>query len=140
MSMRVVFAGGKRVDALYKGFTIRTDQPENVGGENSAPSPFDLFLASLGTCAGYYILTFCQRKSLPTDEVTLTLSAVRDEAAHRITRIEIHIALPSDFPMEYVDACIRAAEQCAVKSYLKDALRVEITARRGQPRAESEDP
>jgi ribosomal protein S12 methylthiotransferase accessory factor len=111
-----------------------------VGGENSAPSPFDLFLASLGTCAGYYVLAFCQRKSLPTDEITLTLSAVRDEAAHKITRIEIHIALPSDFPMDYVDACIRAAEQCAVKSYLKDALRVEVTARRGQPRAESEDP
>jgi len=140
MSMRVVFAGGKRVDALYKGFTIRTDQPENVGGENSAPSPFDLFLASLGTCAGYYVLTFCQRRNLPTDDVALTLSAVRDEAAHRITRIEIHIALPGDFPMDYVDACIRAAEQCAVKGYLKDALRVEITARRGQPRAESEDP
>ena len=140
MSMRIVFPGGKRVDAFYKGFTIRTDQPESVGGENSAPSPFDLFLASLGTCAGYYVLTFCQRRNLPTDGVALTLSAVRDEAAHRITRIEIHIALPSDFPMEYVDACIRAAEQCAVKSYLQDALRVEITARRGQLRAESERP
>jgi len=138
MSMRIVFSGGKRVDALYKGFTIRTDQPENVGGENSAPSPFDLFLASLGTCAGYYVLAFCQRKSLPTDKITLTLSAVRDEASHGITRIEIHIALPSDFPMDYVDACARAAEQCAVKSHLRDALRVGISARRGQPRAEPE--
>jgi putative redox protein len=131
MSMRIIFPGGKRVDASYKGFTIRTDQPENVGGENSAPSPFDLFLASLGTCAGYYVLTFCQRRNLPTDEVALTLSAVRDEASHGIVRIEVHIVLPSSFPMDYVDACARAAEQCAVKSHLKDALRVEITARRG---------
>jgi ribosomal protein S12 methylthiotransferase accessory factor len=140
MSMRIVFPGGKRVDAFYKGFAIRTDQPESVGGENSAPSPFDLFLASLGTCAGYYVLAFCQRKSLPTGEVTLTLSAVRDEAAHRMTSIEIHIALPSDFPMEYVEACAQAAKQCAVKSHLQDALRVDITARRGQPHAESEHP
>jgi ribosomal protein S12 methylthiotransferase accessory factor len=138
MSMRIVFPGGKRVDAFYKAFTIRTDQPESVGGENTAASPFDLFLASLGTCAGYYVLAFCQRKSLPTDEITLTLNAVRDEAGQSIARVEIHIALPGDFPMEYVDACARAAEQCAVKSYLKDALRVHITARRGQPRAESE--
>jgi putative redox protein len=129
--MRIVLSGGKRVDALYKGFTIRTDQPESAGGENSAPSPFDLFLASLGTCAGYYVLAFCQSRSIPTDEVTLTLDAVRDEAAHRIARIEIHIALPDDFPMDYVDACVRAAEHCAVKSYLKDALRIDITARRG---------
>jgi ribosomal protein S12 methylthiotransferase accessory factor len=97
-----------------------------------------LFLASLGTCAGYYVLAFCQRKSLSTDEIALTLSAVRDEASHGITRIEIHIALPSDFPMEYVDACARAAEQCAVKSHLQDALRVDITARRERPRAEPE--
>jgi putative redox protein len=129
--MRIVLSGGKRVDVLYKGFTIRTDQPESAGGENSAPSPFDLFLASLGTCAGYYVLAFCQSRNLPTDEITLTLDAVRDEAAHGIARIEIRIALPHDFPMDYVDACARAAEHCAVKSYLKDALRIDITTRRG---------
>ncbi len=131
MSMRIVFPGGKRVDALYKGFTIHTDQPKEAGGGNSAPSPFDLFLASLGTCTGFYVMAFCQRKDLPTQGMTMTLDAVRDEAAHRIGRIDIAISLPEDFPAEYVDACARAAEQCAVKSHLHDAPRVDITARRG---------
>ncbi len=53
MEMQISLAGGKKVDARFKGFTIRTDQPESSGGENSAPSPFDLFLGSIGTCAGY---------------------------------------------------------------------------------------
>jgi putative redox protein len=136
MSMRIVFPGGKRVDALYKGFTIRTDQPQEAGGGSSAPSPFDLFLASLGTCAGFYVLAFCQRKNLPTEGMALTLDAVRDESGHRIARIDIAISLPADFPTEYVDACARAADQCAVKSHLQNAPHVEVTARRGASHAE----
>ncbi len=136
MSMRIVFGGGKRVDAIYKGFTIHTDQPEDAGGENSAPTPFDLFLASLGTCAGLYVLAFCQRRNLPTGEIAMTLDTERDEATHRISRIHVDIALPDDFPAEIVAACVRAAEQCAVKSAIQNAPRVEVAARRVPPCAE----
>jgi ribosomal protein S12 methylthiotransferase accessory factor len=128
--MQIVFPGGKRVDALYKGFRVSTDQPEDAGGTNSAPSPFDLFLASLGTCAGYFVLSFCQRRGLPTDGISLTLNAVRDAGGHRLSRIEIGMTLPSDFPAEMADACARAADQCAVKSYLGEDLRVVVSARR----------
>ncbi len=130
MSMEIVFPGGKRVDALYKGFRMCTDQPEDAGGGNLAPSPFDLFLASLGTCAGYFVLSFCQRRGLATNGVSLMLNAVRNAGEHRMTRIEIGITLPSDFPTEIVDACARAADQCAVKSYLDTGLRVVVSARR----------
>ncbi len=132
MSMRVVFPGGKRVNAEYKGFTVATDQPVEAGGANSAPSPFDLFLTSLGTCAGYFVLAFCQRRDLPTDGLALNLDAVRDPGGHRIARIRIEILLPRRFPTDYVDACVRAAEQCAVRSYLAADLPVEVTARRGE--------
>lgn len=130
MSMEVVLAGGKRVDALYKGFRIATDQPEEAGGGNTAPSPFDLFLASLGTCAGFFVLAFCQRRELPTDGISLTLDAVRDASGHRLARIDISILLPESFPAELVAACARAADQCAVKSYLDAGLRVDVVARR----------
>ena len=74
MEMQVLFPGGRKVDALYKGFTVRTDQPVKAGGENSAPSPFDLFLCSIGTCAGYYVLDFCQERSIPYQEIELTVN------------------------------------------------------------------
>jgi len=48
----VSFPAGKRADAQFKGFTIQTDQSPRGGGEGSAPEPFDLFLASIATCAG----------------------------------------------------------------------------------------
>ena len=56
MEMKVYFPGGKRVYADYGGFTIETDQPARGGGDDSAPAPFDLFLASIGTCAGIFAL------------------------------------------------------------------------------------
>ncbi len=130
MEMRIDFPGGKRVDASYKGFVIRTDQPESSGGANSAPSPLDLFLASLGTCTGYYVLAFCQKRQVATEGVSLALWATRDEAAHRITAIEVRIRLPQSFPAEYVDACVRAAGQCAVKAHLESPPPVSVSAER----------
>jgi putative redox protein len=47
--MEISFPGGQKVDAQYSGFTIHTDQPVEDGGDGSAPTPFSLFLASLGT-------------------------------------------------------------------------------------------
>ncbi|MCX6094785.1 MAG: OsmC family protein [Candidatus Bipolaricaulota bacterium] len=130
MEMRIDFPGGKRVDAAYKGFVIRTDQPQASGGANSAPSPFDLFLASLGTCSGYYVLTFLERRGIPATGVSLALSATWDETAHRVGKVEIRICLPKGFPDEYVEASVRAAGQCAVKAHLESSPSVSIVAER----------
>lgn len=129
MEINVRFPGGLAVEADLDGHTLRTDQPEAVGGEASAPSPFDLFLASIGTCAGYYALRFCQARGLPTDGLTLELTADKDPAVKRVTRVAIEIGLPPDFPPRYREAIVRATEQCSVKRHLLDPPNVEVTAR-----------
>ncbi len=118
--MQITFPGGKRVHAEVPGFTIQTDQSEVHGGDGSAPSPFSLFLASLGTCTGYYVLAFCQKRDIPTDDIRLQLSTTRNEETHHVERIEIEIHLPEDFPKRYVGACVKSAEQCAVKRHLHE--------------------
>jgi putative redox protein len=130
MSMKIVFAGGQKVDAHYKCFVIHTDQPAGAGGTATAPSPFDLFLASLGTCAGFFVLAFCQARKIPTDDISLVLTAVRDEATHGVAAVEIEILLPRDIPPQIADACVRSAGQCAVARHLVDAPRVTVTATR----------
>lgn len=129
MEINVRFPGGLAVEADLEGFTVRTDQPEADGGGGSAPSPFDLFLASLGTCAGYYALRFCRARGVPTEDVTLKLSAERDPVAKRVTRIAITIELPPDFPDRYRDAIVRATDQCTVKKHLLDPPKIEVKAR-----------
>lgn len=119
-TMTVSFPGGKRVDATYEGFQINTDQCVDSGGEGAAPEPFDLFLASLATCAGIYVLGFCQKRNLPFDGITLTQSWELEEKTKRLTDLRIAIEVPPDFPEKYHDALVRVANQCKVKKTLED--------------------
>ncbi len=118
MDMKITFHGGKKVFAEYNGFTHQTDQPLAGGGENTAPSPFDLFLASLGTCAGFYVLSFCQQRGIDLAGIELRQSMERDPKTHLIGRIDIEIILPASFPGKYRAAVIQAAQQCTVKKHL----------------------
>jgi len=118
MDMRVVFPGGLRVTAEIEGFTIETDQPTAGGGEGTAPAPFDLFVASIGTCVGYYAVRFLRQRNLSTDGLELKLSTVASPEDHRISEIVITMVLPAGFPERYRAAIVRAAEQCSVKRHL----------------------
>ncbi len=123
--MVVTFPGGKRVDASYDGFSIETDQNPRYGGDGSAPEPFDLFLASLATCAGIYVLGFCERRELPTDGLRLEQRWFRDPKG-RLETIALDIRLPEGFPEKYRAAVIRAAQQCTVKKTLENPPNFEV--------------
>ena len=118
MDMKVYFPGNKRVYADYKGFTIETDQPEHGGGDNSAPAPFDLFVASIGTCAGIFMLDFMQRRDIPTDGAGITLRTQRDPETGLIGLITLDLHLPSRFPEKYKAAIVNVVELCTVKRHL----------------------
>ena len=126
MNMDITFPGGLKVDAGFHGFTVHTDQPQDHGGDGAAPAPFDVFLASIGTCAGFYVLRFCQQRGLATAGLGLTLETVKDPEAGRIATIRLDIRLPEGFPEKYREAVIRAADQCAVKRHIVEAPRFEV--------------
>jgi ribosomal protein S12 methylthiotransferase accessory factor len=125
--MIVTLDGGKRVSARYSGFEIHTDQSVDNGGEASAPEPFDLFLASLATCAGAYVAGFCAKRNLPTDGIRLLQRWERD-AEGRLASIALEVRLPPTFPERYRDAVVRAAELCAVKRVLERPPTTEVRA------------
>jgi ribosomal protein S12 methylthiotransferase accessory factor len=118
MSMEIGFPGGYEVEARFHGLTVRTDQPPAAGGAGSAPSPFDLFLASLGTCAGFFALRFCQERGISTAALGVRLDFERSEDGKRVAAVRIEVALPPDFPDKYRDAIVRAVDQCTVKKHL----------------------
>jgi putative redox protein len=111
----VTFPGGRRVDTELGGHVIRTDQPRTNGGEDSAPSPLNLFLASIGTCAGLYVSAFCQRRELPTEGIRIRQRNGFDPETGVLARVELDIEVPPSFPEKYRDALVRAADGCAVK-------------------------
>lgn len=124
----ITFAGDKKVDAYFRGFTVHSDQPVNDGGENTAPSPVELFLASIGMCAGFYVLSFCQSRSIPTDSISMTQTVVRNDKTHSVETVMIDINLPSAFPEKYKAAVIKAAQSCSVKKFLDAPPEIQINA------------
>jgi ribosomal protein S12 methylthiotransferase accessory factor len=113
--MEITFDGGKVVTARTLGHIIKTDQPVNGGGANSAPSPFELFLASIGTCAGIYVKSFCDNRNIPTDKIKIIQSTEFDKESGLPGNIKLDIKLPSDFPEKYKASVISVAELCKVK-------------------------
>ena len=129
MEIKISFPGGKRVDAEFNGFTIRTDQPAKYGGASSAPSPFDHFLASIATCAGIYVLSFCQERKLPTEHVSLVQRLEHGEKEGGktfIDKIVIEIIVPPSFPEKYHKALIKVADECAVKKAIMNPPKFEV--------------
>lgn len=117
MKIDVSFPGGVAVDATVKNHVIHTDQPAPTGAD-SGPSPFDLFLASIATCMGFYALRFCQERSLPIEGLGVSLEPVRAVAGGPVTTIDVQLQLPENFPSKYADAMKRAVDHCAVKRHM----------------------
>lgn len=118
MDMEISFPGGKRVAARWDGQSVETDQPVTLGGEAAAPAPYDLFLASLGTCAGIYALGFLQARGLPTEGLALRQHVESDPTTGLATVVALEVTLPEGVPEKYRAGVLRAAEHCKVKKSL----------------------
>jgi ribosomal protein S12 methylthiotransferase accessory factor len=128
MTMEIEFPGNKKVNARYNGFTIETDQAREEGGDGSAPEPFDLFLASMGTCAGIYVIYFCEERNIDTTGLKMSLSFDRNEQTHLIENVNIDISLPPGFPKKYKSAIVKTAGLCTVKRNILKAPEFHVTA------------
>ncbi len=117
--MIVTFPGGKRVDTEVGGHVIRTDQPKAAGGGDSAPAPFSLFLAAIGTCAGIYVVGFCQKRDLPTEGIRIRQRNHFDRETGVLSKVDLDIEVPASFPEKYHDALVRVADQCAGKKAIQ---------------------
>ncbi len=122
MDMIIDFPGGSRVDAHFGPFTVHTDQLPDV----AAPTPFSLFLASIGTCAGFYVQEFCKKRLISTEGLRI-IQHTHAGSNGMIVRISLEIELPPDFPEKYRESVIRAAELCTVKKHLERPPAIEVS-------------
>jgi putative redox protein len=126
--MEITFEGGKVVTAHSHGHSIRTDQPLDNGGTNTAPAPFDLFLASIGTCAGIYVKSFCDNRKIPTDKIKIIQKTEFSKETGLPTSLTLDIQLPHDFPEKYKASVISVAELCKVKKSIANPPVFKVTA------------
>jgi putative redox protein len=126
--MEITFGGNKKVNAEYNGHIIKTDQPVQAGGENTASAPFELFLASIGTCAGVYVKSFCDSRNISSDNIRIIQQMEYNPETRLIGKINLEIKLPADFPEKYKDAVVNAANLCAVKKHLHNPPDISVSA------------
>ena len=129
MEMLIDFPGGARVDAHFGPYTVMTDQPLAGGGSDSAPAPFLLFLASIGTCAGIYVLGFCKQRQLPIEGIKIIQHTETDRSTGRLEKLDLEIQVPTDFPEKYYQALVRSAEQCKVKQTIDNPPKFNVYTR-----------
>jgi putative redox protein len=125
MEMMIDFPGGSRVDAHFGSFTVATDQPPIA----SAPSPFEVFLSSIGTCAGIYVLGFCKQRNLPTEGIRIVERINHNRSTGMVETIDLEIQVPEGFPEKYRASLIHSAELCAVKKHLEKPPKFDITTK-----------
>lgn len=130
MEMIFTLPGGVRVDGQVGPFVVRTDQPPDA----TAPSPFALFLASIGACAGFYVAAFCRKRGIPTDHIRVVQRNVASSSG-MVERVDISVELPPDFPEQYRAAVIKSAEQCTVKKHLEHPPVIAVSAEVVEPEA-----
>ena len=124
--MKIYYNGNKKVFTDINGFTIKTDQAKQSGGDGEFPEPFTLFLASLGTCTGIYVKVFCDQRSISTEKISLSQEQHFNSDKRIIDKIELSINIPEDFPAKYEAAMIQTASLCAVKKHLREDIDVTI--------------
>lgn len=125
MDMIIDFPGGLKVDAHFRGHTFKTDQPP----ADTAPMPFELFLASIGTCAGIYVLGFCRQRNLPVEGIRIIQRNHPNPATGMMDHIDLEIQVPPAFPEQYHAALVRSAELCKVKKTLENPPTFDVTTK-----------
>ena len=127
MEMLIDFPGGARVDAHFGPYTVPTDQPPMGGGTGSAPTPFAVFLSSLGTCAGIYVLGFCRQRNLPTEGIRVIERIHSNPSSGLVSTVDLEIQVPPSFPAKYYNALVLSAEQCKVKQQFENPPAFNVT-------------
>lgn len=126
MDIEIDFPGGVQVEAHFGAYTLKTDQPPPEGS-GEAPSPFNMFLAAMGACAGYYTLSFCQQRHLSTKGLRLLQHVEFDPNTHLVSKVAFTIQLPPGFPEKYEAAITRAAERCKISQQFEHPPQIEVS-------------
>lgn len=125
-TMKVTFDHGKIFKAQVRGHEIAVDQPLDNNGEDTAPTPTELLVASLGTCVGLYANSFLKRHKIDTTGVSLDVSWEKATDPDRISAFKIKLHVPAGVPEKLRAPLLRVAKSCYVHHTIANDPSVEV--------------
>jgi uncharacterized OsmC-like protein len=129
-AMRVETGGGEAYEIAVRGHRILVDQPADAGGQDTAPTPTELFVASLASCVAFYAGRYLTRHGY--SRTGLAVEAQFDLATDRPARVaavRLTLHVPADLPAERWAALRAVAAHCTVHNSLSQPPLVELTVR-----------
>jgi putative redox protein len=125
--MRVEHRGGDKFDINVRGHVVRVDQPVKDRGEDTAPTPTELFIASLASCVAFYARRYLARHDLPTDGLAVEAAFNMGSKPARVAGIDMRLIVPEGVPADRLDALLAVATHCTVHNTLTSEPDVSIT-------------
>jgi uncharacterized OsmC-like protein len=93
---------------------LSVDQPVDAGGGDTAPTPTEIFVASLTACVAFYARRYLHRHHLDTTGLTVEASFRLADKPTRVDRIDLTIRLTANLPPARRDALLAVARHCTV--------------------------
>ncbi len=125
-ALNVRHLGGDRFAIDIRGHTVTVDQPADMGGEDTAPSPTELFIAGLASCIAFYARRYLRRHQIPEDGLAVATAYELTTRPARVSQVEVRITPPAALPADRREAFLAVASHCTVHNSLEQAPSVTI--------------
>ena len=126
VAVRVEHESGDRFRLSMRQHVLHVDQPETDGGEDTAPTPTELFIASLAACVGFYVHRFLSRHGHQVDGLAVTSEVEYATRPYRVSRISLGVSGVSHLPPEVQESLLSVAARCTVHNSLRQPPEVSI--------------
>ena len=117
--MRVEHQGDDKFTIQIRGHVVTVDQPEDIGGEDTAPTPTELFVAGLVSCVAFYARRYLRRHHLDEEGLVVEASYRMGEKPARVAGVDIQLIPPASLPDERREAFLAVARHCTVHNSLE---------------------
>jgi uncharacterized OsmC-like protein len=126
MEMKVAYKGGKRFMVTTRGHQLLVDQPLEEDGADKGMTPPEIFVASLATCMGVYILNYCKNIGINPNDMMLSVDWKKASNPARIGSIKVEIKLPKIKAKDRQKAIIKVAEHCLVHNTIQTPPEISV--------------
>lgn len=117
--MDVRFVSGEAYEVAVRGHRVMVDQPTDAGGEDNAPTPTELFVASLATCVAFYAGRYLTRHGFTRDGLGVSVGFdMADDRPARVAAVHLSVRVPADLPAERSAALQAVVSHCTVHNSL----------------------
>jgi uncharacterized OsmC-like protein len=117
--MDVRFVAGEAYEVAVRGHRLVVDQPADAGGQDSAPTPTELFVASLATCVAFYAGRYLTRHGYSREGLAVSVGYdMATDRPARVRGVRLRVHVPDGVPPQRWAALRAVVSHCTVHNSL----------------------